>query len=56
MGLSEEIYQEGLRIPPVALVRRGAVQRDVLAVLLANVRTPVEREGDLMAQVESTRT
>ncbi len=55
MGLSEDIYQEGLRIPPVLLVRRGAVQRDVLAVVLANVRTPVEREGDLMAQVAACR-
>src|SRR5208337_5352857 len=55
MGLSEDIYQEGLRIPPVALVRQGVVQRDVLAVLLANVRTPAEREGDLMAQVAACR-
>jgi len=55
MGLSEEIYQEGLRIPPVILVRKGAVERDVLALLLANVRTPAEREGDLMAQVAACR-
>ena len=55
MGLSEEIYQEGLRIPPVALARGGKIQRDVLAVLLANVRTPREREGDLMAQVAACR-
>jgi len=55
MGLSEDIYQEGLRIPPVTLVRAGAVQKDVLAILLANVRTPAEREGDLMAQVAACR-
>jgi len=55
MGLSEEIYQEGLRIPPVALARGGKIQRDVLALLLANVRTPREREGDLMAQVAACR-
>jgi len=55
MGLSEEIYQEGLRLPPVALARAGHIQRDVLAVLLANVRTPREREGDLMAQVAACR-
>jgi N-methylhydantoinase B len=55
MGLSEDIYQEGFRIPPVALVREGVVQRDVLALLLANVRTPAEREGDLMAQVAACR-
>jgi N-methylhydantoinase B len=55
MGLSEEIYQEGLRIPPVAIARGGKIQRDVLALLLANVRTPAEREGDLMAQVAACR-
>jgi N-methylhydantoinase B len=55
MGLSEEIYQEGLRIPPVVLVRAGKVQPDMLAILLANVRTPREREGDLLAQVAACR-
>src|SRR5579859_7338307 len=55
MGLSEEIYQEGLRIPPVALVRGGKIQRDIIALVLANVRTPGEREGDLTAQVSSCR-
>ncbi len=53
MGLSEEIYQEGLRIPPVKLTRRGKIDRSLLAVVLSNVRTPREREGDLMAQVAS---
>src|SRR6266568_3566572 len=55
MGLSEDIYQEGLRIPPVALARGGRIQRDVLALLLANVRTPREREGALTAQVAACR-
>ena len=55
MGLSEEIYQEGLRIPPVHLVRRGRIERDVLAMILANVRTPQEREGDLTAQIAACR-
>ncbi len=55
MGLSEEIYQEGLRIPPVILVRNGEPQRDVLAILLANVRTPIEREGDLTAQISACK-
>jgi N-methylhydantoinase B len=55
MGLSEEIYQEGLRIPPVFLVRSGRPQRDVLALLLANVRTPTEREGDLTAQIAACK-
>src|SRR6202162_3521587 len=51
MGLCREIYQEGLRIPPVRLVRAGKMDRDVLALLLNNVRTPDEREGDLGAQM-----
>jgi len=56
MGLCEEIYQEGFRIPPVKLLRRGEMQRDVLALLLANVRTPEEREGDLSAQLAACHT
>ena len=51
MGLCREVYQEGLRIPPVRLVRGGKMDRDVLALLLNNVRTPDEREGDLGAQI-----
>ncbi len=56
MGLCREIYQEGVRIPPVKLVRAGAMQRDLVALLLANVRTPGEREGDLGAQVAACHT
>lgn len=56
MGLSREIYQEGLRIPPVFLVRGGVMQRDVLQMVLANVRTPEEREGDLGAQIAACNT
>jgi N-methylhydantoinase B len=56
MGLSREIYQEGLRIPPVLLVRGGVVQQDVMQLVLANVRTPQEREGDLGAQIASCHT
>ena len=56
MGLSREIYQEGLRIPPVLLVRAGTTQPDMLNMVLANVRTPEEREGDLGAQIASCST
>jgi N-methylhydantoinase B len=55
MGLTEDIYQEGLRIPPVLLARRRKIERDALALLLANVRTPREREGDLTAQIAACR-
>src|SRR5580700_7916743 len=56
MGLCREIYQEGVRIPPVKLMRRGAMNTDVLAMLLNNVRTPEEREGDLGAQLAACHT
>ncbi|WP_263375995.1 hydantoinase B/oxoprolinase family protein [Granulicella aggregans] len=55
MGLCREIYQEGLRIPPVRIVRGGEVVRDVMAIILSNVRTPMEREGDLMSQIGACR-
>ena len=56
MPLATSIFQEGIRIPPVHLVRGGEIQRDVLDIVLANVRTPTEREGDLTAQIASNRT
>ena len=56
MGLCREIYQEGIRIPPVKLMRRGAMDADLLAMLLNNVRTPQEREGDLGAQIAACHT
>src|SRR5437879_6008715 len=56
MGLCTEIYQEGVRIPPVKLMREGVTDRDVLAMLLNNVRTPEEREGDLGAQIAACHT
>ena len=55
MGPAREIYQEGLRIPPVKLYEEGRRNDGVLAVFLANVRTPAEREGDLSAQVAACR-
>src|SRR5712692_2292242 len=42
MGLCREIYQEGLRVPPVKIMRGGKTDRDTLALLLTNVRTPEE--------------
>jgi N-methylhydantoinase B len=50
MPMANEIYQEGIRIPPVLLVRAGRLDQGLLDLILSNVRTPVEREGDLMAQ------
>ena len=55
MGLCREIWQEGIRIPPVKLAEKGVVNHGLLALLLNNVRTPREREGDLTAQIGACR-
>ena len=55
MGMAREVFQEGLRIPPVKIIERGCLVRDVLALILGNVRTPREREGDLTAQIAACR-
>jgi N-methylhydantoinase B len=56
MGPCREIYQEGFCIPPVKIMRAGKMDRDILALLLSNVRTPEEREGDLGAQIAACHT
>lgn len=55
MGLCREIYQEGIRIPPVKLVAAGVLNRALLDLILNNVRTSQEREGDLTAQIGACR-
>ncbi len=55
MGPCREIAQEGIRIPPVKLMRGGKMDAQLLAMILANVRTPREREGDLTAQLGACR-
>ena len=52
---SRELFQEGLVIPPVRLVRDGEYVPDVLDLILANVRTPDIRRGDLRAQIAANR-
>ncbi len=56
MPLSTSIFQEGVIIPPVKLVTEGELNRDVLSLFLANVRTPEEREGDISAQLAACAT
>ena len=55
-GGATEIYQEGLRIPPTKLVESGKVNQGLWRMILANVRTPIERQGDLRAQLASNAT
>ncbi len=52
---SREIYEEGIILPPVRLVRHDEPDPDLLRLLLANVRTPCEREADLRAQIAANR-
>src|SRR6185503_9521614 len=53
---ASEIFQEGLRVPPKKLFVRGAVNRDLLDVILANCRIPEQNWGDLQALVAGLTT
>jgi N-methylhydantoinase B len=55
MALSSDIYQEGFRLPPVHLMRRGEYVRETRELFLANTRVADERLGDLDAQVAALR-
>ncbi|HVF55085.1 MAG TPA: hydantoinase B/oxoprolinase family protein [Pyrinomonadaceae bacterium] len=56
MGMATDVYGEGLRIPPVHLVRGGRVSEDVMRLVLANVRVEGERRADFEAQIGSLKT
>lgn len=55
MPPSTEIFQEGIIIPPLRLVEAGRLNESLMQLLLANVRTPEERAGDLRAQLAANR-
>ncbi len=55
MPIARELIQEGLILPPVKLVSRGELQSGVWDIILANVRTPAERAGDLNAQLAANQ-
>lgn len=52
----QTIFQEGIRIPPVRVMRKGEINRDVVDLVLLNSRTPDERMGDLRAQFAANIT
>ncbi|WP_320171075.1 hydantoinase B/oxoprolinase family protein [Maridesulfovibrio sp.] len=56
MPLSTSLYQEGIIIPPVKIVAGGEIVKGVMDLILNNVRTPVEREGDFSAQIMANIT
>jgi N-methylhydantoinase B len=48
---SNEIYQEGLRIPPTKILERGVANQTLLRIIEHNVRVPERNQGDLKAQI-----
>ena len=54
-GGMTEIYQEGLRIPPIKITKNHQILDDVLDLVLLNVRVPEERKGDYMAQIAANK-
>jgi N-methylhydantoinase B len=56
MPLSTTIFQEGIIIPPLKIVEKGSINRELMSFFLNNVRTPVEREGDFAAQFMGNTT
>lgn len=55
LGAGEDVWEEGLRIPPIRLVRNGQIDEQMLRLLLANMRIPSDRRGDFEAQIASMR-
>ena len=56
MGLATDVYGEGVRIPPVRIVRGGEICDDVMKLILANVRSNHERRADFEAQIGALKT
>jgi N-methylhydantoinase B len=56
MGLATDVYGEGVRIPPIHIVRGGEICADVMKLILANVRSNKERQADFEAQIGSLKT
>ncbi len=56
MPLSSSIFQEGIIIPPLKIVKKGKIDEQIMKFFLNNVRTPNEREGDFAAQIMANIT
>jgi N-methylhydantoinase B len=54
-SVSNEIFKEGLRIPPLRIIENGRPREDIVALVLANVRVPQDRHGDFRAQIAGAR-
>jgi N-methylhydantoinase B len=56
IGAFREVFQEGVIVPPIRLVRSGAIVEDVFRLLLAQIRSKHETAGDLRAQIAANMT
>jgi N-methylhydantoinase B len=56
MGVATDVYGEGLRIPPVRIVRGGHLDEEMMRLVLANLRGTTERRADFEAQIGSLKT
>jgi len=54
-GKATEIYQEGIRIPPIKIMQAGRMNEAALEILLANMRVPDERIGDFHAGISACK-
>lgn len=54
-SVCDEIFKEGLRIPPLRIIEGGRTRRDILDLILANVRVPQDRHGDFRAQIAGAK-
>ncbi|MGI9408527.1 MAG: hydantoinase B/oxoprolinase family protein, partial [Hyphomicrobiaceae bacterium] len=54
-GAARSIYQEGVRIPPMKLYEAGKLNQGILDLILANMRIPQERLGDLNSAIGACR-
>ena len=56
VGAFQEVFQEGIIIPPVKLVKRGEINEDVFRLILAQIRSKRETPGDFRAQIAANKT
>ncbi len=54
-GWGREIFQEGLRMPPLKIVKQGVLDEDMLSIILNNTRTPDILDNDMRAQISSVQ-
>ncbi len=54
-GKATDIYQEGIRIPPLKIMEAGRINEPALELMLANMRVPEERLGDFHAGIAACR-